>query len=322
MSYPRSVAYVPVNSIDQESYHGTVTNPIPSVVVAPTAPQAPVHYGSHTYPLMPVAVFELSTPLQNEVTKHWKIDLCEIGDCLTCLYSYFCCPCALADARTKLDESNWYVNCSIMHPISTRWLIRTAYNIPGSAHDDCWSAACLPCCTINQFLQTTNTYGKVQDIQQVGPSFNVNPRLGIQQRPFDHLIYDILYSLFCNRCAIGYTMETVGMPFWFGCCCVGVFEANSILRYHHRYRPMWDNECYPDAAIPILCSSINNYTAQAAMATYVTGMLAETNTKVGRTYGYGCNCCEAMGFGYRYCQDGCVCHDQEGRYLVSQEQYQ
>eukprot|EP01040_Poterioochromonas_malhamensis_P006978 gene6978-7528_t len=316
----RGVVYSAVNPIDLDV---PLSQPILPTVNAPSAPYYPATVvGLPTSHTQPMAVFEVLPPLppnysatQQEDQRQWKIDLCEVGDCSSCLYSYLCPACAVADARTELDGSNWYVNCVVMKPVAARWLVRTAYNIPGNAQNDCWTGLFLPCCTANQLLQTTKHYGKT-NLPEVGPTFNVNPRLGIQQRSFENLFYDVCYSCFCRPCAVGYSLQAAGMPFWFGACCVGVFEANSILRYQNRNRPIWDNECYPDLIIPLLCMSVSNETAFASMITYATGLLAESNTKAGRTYGYGCDIGGALAYGYSYCATGCVCSEPEGRYLV------
>eukprot|EP01040_Poterioochromonas_malhamensis_P013103 gene13103-14377_t len=275
--------------VSQNDLDVSSSKSVPSIVNAPSAtvavhssllPSFPPNYGA----------------VQQEDRRQWKIDLCEVGDCCSCLYSYLCPICAIADARTTLDGSNWYVNCFLLKPCTARWLVRTAYNIPGNAQNDCWSGF-LPCCIANQILQTTEHYGKT-NIPDVGPSFNVNPRPHKDQRWLS-LLYDYCYMCICGRCAMGYSLQAAGMPFWFG-CCVGVLEANSILRYQHRYRPPCDNECCNDLIIPLLAFSINRKIGYATIFVYGVELLAEDNTRVSRTCGYGCDIGGALCYSYRY----------------------
>jgi Cys-rich protein (TIGR01571 family) len=261
----------------------------------------------------PIPVFDVID--SNEEGRDWKIKLCECGDPLVCIYSCCCPKCALADARGQLDGSNWIVNLLCVSPLMARWMTRTAYNIPGNAHQDCWSGAFLPWCAINQMLQTTRHYGRAP-MAGVGPEFNLNNRIGVSQRSNENLFYDACYSVFCSRCAVGYASMSIGMPFWLGCCCMNVFEVNSAIRYHHRIRPMWDNEIWLDCTLPVV-GMLNDYLNWAINAAYVTSLLAEENTKKNRTFGYGFEFGTCWGYMCDYYQRGCVCSEPEGRYLMN-----
>lgn len=108
----------------------------------------------------------------------FQIDLFEIGDPFLCCYSYLCCHCASAQSRTYLDGSSCCFNFWCLGPVVTRssplpslsflsslpifphrWLSRTAYGIPGTDLDDFLIGCLCPCCSVNQILQTTKTYG-------------------------------------------------------------------------------------------------------------------------------------------------------------------
>jgi hypothetical protein len=42
----------------------------------------------------------------------WETSLMDVldGGCMACLYTWLCCPCAMADARTTMDGSDWWFN--------------------------------------------------------------------------------------------------------------------------------------------------------------------------------------------------------------------
>ena len=82
----------------------------------------------------------------------WAISLFEIGDIGTCLYSYCCTPCALAQARTNLDGSSCCFNICFLTSCPERWMIRTAYGIHGNAWEDCFIPCACPCCVANQVV--------------------------------------------------------------------------------------------------------------------------------------------------------------------------
>lgn len=57
--------------------------------------------------------------INNNTDNFFSIGLCEIGDCKSCLYSWICCPCARAEARTKMDGSGCLYNffCMDLAPL-------------------------------------------------------------------------------------------------------------------------------------------------------------------------------------------------------------
>jgi hypothetical protein len=137
-------------------------------------------------------------------------------------------------------------------------MVRTAYNIEGNAHYDCWTGCFCSPCAVNQMSQTVKRYGRAQ-IPNVGPSFNINPGKGFCARGCLAFCYDIAYSCICIPCTTGVIMQSAGMPFWFGACCVSPFGANTILRYHNRTRPSCCDESCIDCVIPACFVCVNSY---------------------------------------------------------------
>lgn len=251
----------------------------------------------------------------------WEIDFFSLGECSTCCYSCFCVPCALADARHILDGSDWGVNCCCLNPSALRWMMRTAYNIEGSAQQDCWLGTFCSCCAANQMLQTAKKKGKA-DAGQVGPEFNVNDRRGFASRSCNGTTYDCLYSCLCMPCAIGYAMRSTGMPFWFGVCCVKPFTANTILRYQNRTKPYCGDESIPDCILPCLLTLVIGvlFGGAGTVATvwmYTFGNLVEENVRSRRRdCCYGCDCLTFCAYCCGYFTGGCTCTEAEtGRYL-------
>jgi hypothetical protein len=82
-----------------------------------------------------------------------------VGDYKICLFSFFMSPCAMAYARSQLDDSNIVFNLSCTCLPLNRWLVRTAYGINGDTMEDVvTSVLCFPC-AVNQMLHTTIARG-------------------------------------------------------------------------------------------------------------------------------------------------------------------
>ena len=249
----------------------------------------------------------------------WPTELCEVRDCGACCCAWFFPCCALGEIRSTLDGSNYCVNCCCVSTPAMRWLVRTAYNIQGNAHYDCWTGCFCPCCSISQMLQTVRAKGR-PPIPNVGPEFNLNVRNGFIARPTAGVFYDACYALLCGPCAIGLMMQNAGMPCWFGSLCVNPFSANSILRYHNRIHPMADSDFWPDCCIPSACAVLTSYTGgisgPLAGWCYVFGNLVEENARAGRSdCCYGCDLFGCIGGFCSWCFT-CSCSAPEGRYLV------
>lgn len=162
-------------------------------------------------------------------------------------YSY-CCPfIALAQARSHLDGSSCCFNCCAMNPAVTRWLIRSAYGIPGSAFEDCYTTYFCPCCSINQMLQTTKSYGNPT------PDGGAAKNLGqFTTQTGNCSCGTCCYSFFCCPCAIATTLNTaMDMPFCFALCCVNCnfCMARNLVRYQLRIAgdDCCDDFCWPTA---------------------------------------------------------------------------
>jgi Cys-rich protein (TIGR01571 family) len=194
----------------------------------------------------------MSTQFQEQdMTTPWPIGLFEIGDCKSCLYSFFLLPCAFAQARRNMDESGFWVNC-LGNPPQLRWLMRSAYGIYGSPWGDALVPCFCTCCSVNQMLQTSMQYGipaghgianlrgrwihenpnlaSLPAIQVAGA--NVVPAL---RRP-GATGKDYLYACLCMPCANATALEMgVGMPWYLGCCCMSnPMYTKNILRLQYK----------------------------------------------------------------------------------------
>lgn len=257
-------------------------------------------------------------PAQQEEVGRWAIDLCEVGNCCTCCYACCCSSCAVGSIKSGLDGSNCLVACCCFSVPALRFLTRTAYGIEGNAHYDCWTGIFCSVCALNQMLQTVQQKGKV-NIAQVGTEFNLNERVGCQQRSCPNITYDVFYALFCAPCANGYIMQSAGVPCWFGALCFNAFSANNTLRYHNRTRPCCNNELFVDCCIPGLFVIMNDFTYGASQPlggfAYTLGNLIEENHRHGRESCYGLNIFACL-LGFCGWCFTCTCEQEEGRYLV------
>lgn len=83
------------------------------------------------------------------------------GTCGEICSSCFC-PCLVsAYSRTLLDGSDFWVNACLAGMPAHRWLIRSAYNIEGTACQDIYISGCCMPCTANQMLQTMRTNDRI-----------------------------------------------------------------------------------------------------------------------------------------------------------------
>jgi len=176
----------------------------------------------------------------------FAIELCEVGDCESCLFSYCCSCCAFAQARTYLDESPAILNFCMVSSVVERWLVRSAYDIPGDACSDCYTTTFCHCCAANQAYQTAKARGNPVD--NGGRYSNVNPFV-TPLPPRTATWQDYAYSCCCMPCATGDMMErAVGMPWYLGCCCVKICAARNIMRYQYRVK---GNDVLEEFAAPL-----------------------------------------------------------------------
>lgn len=249
----------------------------------------------------------------------WTIGLFEVGD-----HQDFCfalwCPCAAkAFARNTLDGSDWWVNCC-MSVSASRFLVRTAYNIPGNAHWDCWVGTFCPCFAANQMFQTSKVKGRIVN---TGPDLNINDRIHLYGRSWRAVVYDCAYACLCLPCAIGYTLESSGVPFWFGACCFSPLAAVNVQRYTRKVRPLAGTEflvdCYLPAVFifgtPYIVGTATNY---LVMPWFCQAFIDE-NARVDRPdCWYGCDVMSCLRHCYSFLKSGCTCPVHEGRYLSPQ----
>jgi len=164
-----------------------------------------------------------------------SINLFDVGNNEDCLYSCLCCPCAIAQSRSNLDNSSFMFNMCCMNvfctsAVTTRWLIRSAYGIEGRPRDDLINGIFCPCCSANQIYQTSKKYGN--PTSNGGRPYNTDIFRGDVKRNW---INNCLLSTFCNPCSIGLVLQqAISMPFWMGCLFVNSFEARNFVRYQYR----------------------------------------------------------------------------------------
>jgi hypothetical protein len=129
-----------------------------------------------------------------------------------------------------------------LNPVLLRWITRSAYNIPGSDREDVLYGLFLPCCTVNQVLQTTSRYGR--PFPGVGREANG----GAFRPPSNDFWENCCYATFCLPCAIGTSLNmSMGMPFYMGCCCANLCISRNLLRYQYR---LDGQDCFDDCFKP------------------------------------------------------------------------
>ena len=140
---------------------------------------------------------------------NWETPLFTIGDYKICLFSYLMAPCAMAYARSQLDDSNIVFNLSCTCLPLNRWLIRTAYGINGDTMEDVATSVCCFPCTVNQMLHTTIARGNPTSDGGMLQNFEKweVPLNKVHTKGTYYNGANILYSLFCFPCAVGTAME-------------------------------------------------------------------------------------------------------------------
>ena len=119
-------------------------------------------------------------------------------------HSSCCCPyCALAQARTNLDDSSLFFNLCFVTSCPTRWMIRTAYGIQGNAYEDCYVPCCCVCCTANQLLQTTEKLG-----DPFGPAPGQHFLRGNRFIGGSKATYVDCFKAICLPCALASAVQT------------------------------------------------------------------------------------------------------------------
>lgn len=69
----------------------------------------------------------------------------EAGNCTcgTCMYSLFCCPCAIGSTMEKAIGMNFWFGCCCVNMCTARNVVRYQYRLAG---DDCCDDFCAPTC--------------------------------------------------------------------------------------------------------------------------------------------------------------------------------
>eukprot|EP01038_Epipyxis_sp_PR26KG_P009332 gene9332-12574_t len=216
----------------------------------------------------------------------WEIPLCSIGDCVPCLYAWGCTSLAFAEGKSNVDGSQVQFNATCIPCCVTRWLVRTAYGIPGDACNDCLLSTFCSCCVANQLFQTSYRLGN-----PVKNSGGYHNNIGEKQTTTPCTCSACCYSLWCFPCATGKALErSIGMPFFLGCCCVNPCTASQLVRYQYRIK---GSDIGADLVFPYVLYSIgyalNLFTAGAALplifipytVNKVAGTLAEAESRGG-----------------------------------------
>ena len=183
--------------------------------------------------------------------RNFQIELCDVGDTKSCLYSYFCCPCALAESRTYLDGSQFEFNLCCLQLIPYRWMVRSAYEIGDTdiARHDWLIGIFTPCCAVNQIYQTTSAYRN--PTKDGGRLSNTND--WIKEPPV--IKFDTCINIYCcYPCTVATTLkESIGMPKSIGCFCLtcNICLLRNIIRYQYRLKPDED-DITDDCILPSL----------------------------------------------------------------------
>lgn len=127
-----------------------------------------------------------------------------------------------------MDQSSCCFNLVCMNPVTSGWLIRSAYGIPHAQGSDCFNTLLCPSCVANQAYQTTQKRGN--------PSIDGGRKFNKTQiDPFGSPPCYFCYACFCTRCMIASALNKyVNMNWWDGFCCVNSYAAVNILQYHYR----------------------------------------------------------------------------------------
>lgn len=148
-------------------------------------------------------------------------------------------------ARTHLDGSSCCFNLLCVNPFIVRWLVRSAYNIPGSVWEDLLLTVCCPICSINQMYQTTIYKGSPVKEKP----FTEDHKFGASCEGEEY-VFNCVYGLCCSPCIVGHTLETAfDMPYCLGFCCINICVMSNLVRHHYR---ILGNTCFDDI-IPHFC---------------------------------------------------------------------
>jgi hypothetical protein len=149
--------------------------------------------------------------------------------------------CALASAKSSIDGSSCCFNLFCVHPMTSVWLIQTAYGIEFSCAESLFKHCCCSTCYINQVYQTALNKGIPN--QTKGRPFN---RIPLKQN-CPKCTCEVCYALCCPSCYLAEQLDKhIGMPYCMGLCCVFPWTAMNIIRYQYRIAgdDFWE-DCFP-----------------------------------------------------------------------------
>ena len=218
---------------------GSDRSPQSSLLVSENHSQSPMQPNESVSPTevildVPPTSSQSMLPSKNVATKpsqeeDFTVGLFSIGVPQDCLLSWFCSPCALAIARQRLDNSWICFNLMFVNTFTTRFLVRSAYDIPGSIYNDfAISCCCVPCVT-NQIYQTVKAKGRVEPNRmfvRTALDADCNQNFTLDQ---------FLASLCCFPCiaAMATTNAIKGIPLPVALCCMTPCTNANIIRYHY-----------------------------------------------------------------------------------------
>jgi Cys-rich protein (TIGR01571 family) len=144
-----------------------------------------------------------------------------------CAYAWCCGPCAIADARTNMDGSNWCFNCCCVTPVAGYSIIREGYGIEGSCLMDIVTACFCTPCVASRLLRETHSRTKLS--AKAG---------GAGAEQWKNGIFGCLaktdtccYVFMCPCCALGSARQAYdGSDCCFNCMCMTTPLTRSIIR--------------------------------------------------------------------------------------------
>lgn len=164
-------------------------------------------------------------------TQNWAVGLCEIGNCTQCCISWVFNRCAVAHARSNLDGSDCCFNMCFLSTVQARWMLRTAYNIPGDPFEDCYMSLFCPCCVTNQLYQTSKQLGDPYGSQPGQHLVRHGNFVGGREKSCGNC----LYACCCCPCAVAHaTSDATGMPILMSLFCTTPCASRNMLKVHYR----------------------------------------------------------------------------------------
>ena len=169
-----------------------------------------------------------SGPAINAPVINWDIGLFDCGYFKESLYPCLCPFLSSAHSRSLFDGSPFIFNLFCVGTVPTRYLIRTAYGIKGSALDDTLKSIFCSCCSANQLYQTVKRKGKPDDYSTLKYNY-------FEAHDNDGACGDYCKAIVCFQCYSASALEmSVGLPFLLGFLCMNPCSARNIVRYHYR----------------------------------------------------------------------------------------